>query len=54
MRSVVGDIRALIGVAGPPDRVLATEAVIIIEQRGFNRGRDLHSDLLLALQEQPI
>lgn len=35
------DLRALRSVAGPEDLALAEEAVVLIEARGFNRGRDL-------------
>jgi predicted nucleotidyltransferase len=35
------DLRALRSVARPEDLVLAEEAVVLIEARGFNRGRDL-------------
>ena len=39
------DIRALLSVATEADLALAGEALSLIEQRGFNRGRDLGAAL---------
>ena len=41
----VADLRALIAAAGPADLAVAQESVILIEERGFNRGRDLRAGL---------
>lgn len=46
-----GDLRALLAVAGPTELQLAREAVELIEQRGFGRGRALVSDLDRAIEQ---
>jgi predicted nucleotidyltransferase len=39
------DLKALVGVAGPEDLALARDAVNLIHQRGFARGRNLSAAL---------
>lgn len=41
----LGDLRALLAVATPDDLVAAGDAVRLITERGYNRGRDLMSSL---------
>jgi hypothetical protein len=41
----LADLRALVAVANPSDLALAQESVVLIETRGFNRGRDLRRAL---------
>jgi hypothetical protein len=45
----VGDLRALLRTATPPDLELARRAVELIMVRGYHRGRDLVSELTALL-----
>ena len=43
------DLRALLAEASEPEVTAAREALAVIEQRGYNRGRSLAEDLARAL-----
>lgn len=45
------DLRSLLAEATEGDVRAASEALALIEQRGFNRGRDLHSDFRRAIDD---
>jgi hypothetical protein len=47
----LGDLRALMAVAGPEDLAVAHQAVGLIEARGFNRERDLTKALNVLIVE---
>jgi hypothetical protein len=48
----LGDLRALIGAASPGDIARARQALGLIAQRGYRRGRDLDSELEALLPPQ--
>jgi hypothetical protein len=48
----VGDLRALIRAASPGDIMRARQALGLIAQRGYHRGRDLESELETVLPPQ--
>ena len=41
----VGDLRALLRVASPTELARARQGLALIADRGFNRGRDLTSEM---------
>ncbi len=48
------DLRSILGTCSEEERALAFEAVSLIEQRGFNRDKDLVSVLNKAISAGPI
>ena len=48
------DLFGLLALATPEDLAMAREAVLLIQQRGFNRGRDLEAELARSIRDAAI